>query len=272
MRQLAKHNPAHIYLAARTRSKAETTIKELKQENAGAGPISFLELDLASFESIKKAASTFNSSAERLDLLINNAGIMCTPAGTTAEGYELQFGTNHVGHALLTKLLLPKLKQTAAAHPKSDVRIVNVASGAHRMAPIVYPLAELRGKLGNLSTMTRYGLSKLANIHFTRELAKHNPDIKCVAIHPGLVNTNLTSGWLAVHPWFVHPVNLLGWLIGRSVEKGVLNQLWAAFSPEAKSGAYYWPVGEPRHDARVDNHKAAEELWKWTEEQLETHG
>ncbi|KEF58825.1 uncharacterized protein A1O9_03668 [Exophiala aquamarina CBS 119918] len=270
VRQVAKHTPAHIFLAARTRSKAETTIEELKRENASAAPISFLELDLASFESIKKAASTFNSSSERLDLLINNAGIMCTPVGTTAEGYELQFGTNHVGHALLTRLLLPKLKQTATAHPEVDVRIVNVSSGGHMMAPTdVYPLADLKGELGIYSTLTRYGLSKLANIHFTQELARHNPAIKCVAIHPGLVNTNLTSGWLAFHPWFVHPINLVGWLIGQSVEKGVLNQLWAAFSPEAKSGAYYFPVGELRHDGKVDNHKAAQELWKWTEEQLE---
>src|SRR5690348_16871052 len=95
VRQLAKHNPAHIYLAARSKAKAETTIQELKLENTKASPISFIELDLSSFESIKKAASTVNTSSERLDLLINNAGIMCTPPGTTAEGYELQFGTNH---------------------------------------------------------------------------------------------------------------------------------------------------------------------------------
>lgn len=272
VRQLAKHNPAHIYLAARTRAKAETTIQELKMENTKASPISFIELDLSSFESIKKAASTVNTSSERLDLLINNAGIMCTPPGTTAEGYELQFGTNHVGHALLTKLLLPKLKQTATKHPDVDVRIVNVSSGALRFAPYdVYPLAELKGELGNINTWTRYGISKLANVHFTQELAKHNPDIKCVSIHPGFVNTNLTSGFTNSRPWLVQPAKWLAWFMGKSVENGALNQLWAAFAPEAKSGAFYFPVGELTHDAKIDNHKAAKELWQWTEEQLEGH-
>lgn len=270
MRQIAKHNPAHIYMAARNSAKAEATIVELKRENPNIAPIAIMELNLASFESIRLAAAGFNSESERLDLLINNAGIMCTPASTTAEGYELQFGTNHIGHALLTKLLLPKLKQTAAAHPEVDVRIVNVSSGAHIMAP-AYPWVELKGEMGSYSGLTRYALSKLANIHFNQQLAKHNPDIKCVSIHPGLVNTNLTSGWLANHPWLVRPANLLGWLIGTSVAKGALNQLWAAFSPEAKSGTYYWPVGVPKHDGKVDNQKAAEELWKWTEEQLGAH-
>lgn len=269
---MAKHNPALIYLAARTRSKAETTIEELKAENPKAAPISFLELDLSSFESIKKAAATVNSSSDRLDLLINNAGIMAVPPGTTAQGYELQFGTNHVGHALLTKLLLPKLKQTSSQHPDVDVRIVNVASGAHNLAPKDgYPFAALKGDLGDYNTITRYGISKLANVHFTQELAKHNPEIKCVSIHPGAVNTNLSSGATNSRPWLVMPAKVITWLVGGSVEKGVLNQLWAAFAPEAKSGAYYFPVGELRHDVRVDNHAAAEELWKWTEEQLEGH-
>ncbi|KAK5047353.1 hypothetical protein LTR84_006876 [Exophiala bonariae] len=272
VRQIAKHNPALIYLAARTKSKAEATIAELKAENPNAAPISFLDLDLSSFESIKKAAATLNSSTERLDLLINNAGVMATPAGTTAEGYEHQFGTNHVGHALLTKLLLPKLNETAGKHPEVDVRIVNVSSGAHRLAPFDgYPFAALKGDLGDYSTFTRYGISKLANIHFTQELAKRNPEVKCVSIHPGAVNTNLSSGVTSTRPWLAVPAKVVSWLFAGTVEKGALNQLWAAFAPQAKSGEYYFPVGVETHDARVDNHKAAEDLWKWTEEQLEGH-
>lgn len=272
VRQVAKHNPALIYLAARTKSKAEATIEELKAENANAAPITFLELDLASFESIKKAAATVNSSSERLDLLINNAGVMATPAGTTVEGYEQQFGTNHVGHALLTKLLLPKLKETASKHPGVDVRIVNVSSGAHRLAPSDgYPFAGLKGDLADYNTFTRYGISKLANIHFTQELAKQHPEIKCVSIHPGAVNTNLSSGITSTRPWLVMPSKVISWLFAWSVEKGSLSQLWAAFAPQAKSGEYYFPVGVETHDARVDNHKAAEDLWKWTEDQLKEH-
>ncbi|KAK4694543.1 hypothetical protein P7C71_g3055, partial [Lecanoromycetidae sp. Uapishka_2] len=121
-RQFAKHN-AHVYLAARTPSKAESAIAEIKKETPDAN-ITFLELDLASLASVKRTAETFNASSDRLDVLLNNAGVMALPASTTKDGYEIQFGTNHVGHALFTKLLMPTLQRTAE-EKGSDVRIVN---------------------------------------------------------------------------------------------------------------------------------------------------
>ena len=130
-RQLAKHNP-HIYLAARTPSKAESAIADIKGTAPNAN-ITFLELDLASLESVKKAADTFNAKSDRLDVLINNAGVMALPASTTKEGYEIQFGTNHIGHFLFTKLLMPTLQRTAEGN--SDVRIVNLSSEGHRLPP-----------------------------------------------------------------------------------------------------------------------------------------
>ncbi|KAF3360644.1 Histone H2A [Verticillium dahliae VDG1] len=138
--QLSKHKPARIYLAARTESKAQAAIDEIRKTVPNAAPISFLSLDLTSFDSIKKAAAEFLSKEDRLDILINNAGIMATPNGTTKEGYEIQFGTNHVGHALLTNLLLPTLKRTAAAtSPPRDVRIVNISSLLENTAPPTNP-------------------------------------------------------------------------------------------------------------------------------------
>ena len=134
--QLAKHRPAHIYLAARSKERAEQAMKEIRERAPDAAdvPISFVELDVASFASVQRAAAAFHAAQPdgRLHVLINNAGIMATPPGTTAEGYELQFGTNHMGHALLTRLLLPALRRTAAA--EGDVRVVNLSSVAEKMA------------------------------------------------------------------------------------------------------------------------------------------
>ncbi|KAL8870601.1 MAG: hypothetical protein Q9174_003395, partial [Haloplaca sp. 1 TL-2023] len=110
--QLAKHKSSRIFLAARTASKGESAIEEIKQVVPSAN-ITLLKLDLCSFKSISAAAEEFKSQSKRLDVLMNNAGIMATPLAETEEGYESQFGTNHMGHALLTKLLLPTLLSTA---------------------------------------------------------------------------------------------------------------------------------------------------------------
>lgn len=133
--QLAKHNPKEIFLAARTQSKAEAAIAEIKGAVPNAN-ITYLPLDLASLPSVKKAADEFKSRSDQLDILINNAGIMATPYEKTKEGYEIQFGTNHVGHAMFTKLLLPTLLKTAE-QPGADVRVVNVSSAGHMMGELI---------------------------------------------------------------------------------------------------------------------------------------
>lgn len=272
VKQFAAHNPSEIYLAARTASTAESTIKAVKTLYPNA-TITFLPLDLSSLESVKKAADTFNASSKRLDILLNNAGIMATPAGLTKEGYEIQFGTNHVGHALLTKLLLPTLERTAAK-PNSDVRIINLSSSGERAAPrggLV--LEDAKTPMDSYLTMTRYGQSKLANILFTKELAKRYPSIKSVAVHPGLVNTDLGRGLKANWPILTLPVNILAPLVGASVATGSLNQLWAATSKDAKTGAFYYPVAkETAGSSYAQDGKLAERLWEWTEEELKKHG
>ncbi|RVX72397.1 hypothetical protein B0A52_03585 [Exophiala mesophila] len=270
--QISKHNPAHIYLAARSKAKAESAIAEIDAEAPNHAPISFLELDLSSFESVKQAASTLNAASDRLDILINNAGIMGTPPGTTKEGYEMQFGTNHMGHALLTKLLLPKLQQTATKASGSDVRVVTLASDGYKMAPsLPYPLDKLKTEMADYRTLGKYGLSKLANIHYTQELAKHNPDIKCIVVHPGAVSTNLSSSMTTQWPILKFPLMLLQALVLNTVQTGSRNQLWAAVSPEAKSGSYYIPVGKESHNAVIDDSQAAQDLWEWTENELKSH-
>ncbi|KAF2177174.1 NAD(P)-binding protein, partial [Zopfia rhizophila CBS 207.26] len=185
---LSQHSPARVYLAARTASKAQSAIADIKKVVPDA-PIEHLPLDLTSFASIKSAAETFRAKEQRLDLLINNAGVMATPPSQTTEGYENQFGTNHMGHALFTKLLMPILLATAE-QPDSDVRIVNLTSMGHILAPSGGLIFDQEA-LGKKSTWARYGQSKLSNILFTRELAQRYPQITSVSIHPGVILTDL---------------------------------------------------------------------------------
>ncbi|KAK4551348.1 hypothetical protein LTR86_011223 [Recurvomyces mirabilis] len=268
--QLAKHNPSRIYLAARTKSKASRAIEDIERRVPQAA-ITFLELDLSSFGSIKRAANTLIQSAERLDVLMNNAGIMATPAGLTKDGYEVQFGTNHVGHALLTRLLLPLLQKTAEMQGEhADVRIVTVAAEAYKIAPkggLVF--TECKTDMHCFSTWTRYGQSKLANILYTNELAAHHPDIKCISLHPGGVNTGLLRGPAESYPLFRWPLKLLGKLVGTSVAHGALTQLFAATSKLAKTGTYYAPTAKehPLYGCAQDV-ELAKALWDYTEREL----
>lgn len=222
-RQLAKHNP-YIYLAARTPSKAESAIADIKGTVPNAN-ITFLQLDLASLESVKKAADTFNAKSDRLDVLINNAGVMALPASTTKDGYEIQFGTNHVGHFLLTKLLMPTLQRTAEG--KRDVRIVNLSSEGHRLPPrggLV--LKDARSNMASYNTWVRYGQSKLANVLFTRELARRYPAIKSVVLHPGGIDTGLSLGFQKEHPWLAGFARPIASLFLTTVQRGAFTQLF----------------------------------------------
>lgn len=124
-------------MGARSQSKAEAAIQEINATLPAESRslIKFLECDLTSFDSIKTAAKQFLAENDRLDILINNAGVMACPESLTKDGFEIQIGTNHFGHALLTKLLLPTLQETAKTAPKGSVRIVNLSSAAEAFAP-----------------------------------------------------------------------------------------------------------------------------------------
>ncbi|KAL9947286.1 hypothetical protein D7B24_008536 [Verticillium nonalfalfae] len=278
--QLCKHNPAMIFLAARSESKALDAIADIRKTVPDAAPITYLRLDLASFDSIKKAVADFHAQADRLDLLINNAGICAQPPGTTKDGYELHFGTNHLGHALLTKLLLPTLLKTAAAPsppPPHDVRIITIASSAEAWAPFLDPGAfdTLRTDMAALSGFARYSLSKVANILHAHALAVRHPALRSVALHPGVVNTNITNGVAASWPILaplVRFVRLVGDVLQTPVAAGAKTQLWAAVSPEAESGEFYFPVGVPGKASKHARDREMEEaLWAWTERELERH-
>ncbi|KAF8849839.1 NAD(P)-binding protein [Acephala macrosclerotiorum] len=265
--RLSKHNPKHIYLLARTQSKAEAAIKDL-QSTVPKTPISFIQCDLTDLKSVETAAKEFTSKENKLDILYLNAGIMATPAGLTKDGYEIQFGTNHVGHALLTKLLLPTLEKTAE-QAGSDVRVIVVSSVGHLGAPwcgICFD--KLKTEMSWTPTMVRYGQSKLANILFARGLAKRYPKILAVSVHPGAVSTELYrsvfSGWMS-------PLNRLKGGMD-TIETGAKNQLWAgtAKREDVTNGEYYTPVAMSGQGSWKSQDMAlAAELWEWTEKELE---
>lgn len=263
--------PAKIFLAARNAGKAKAAMEEIKQSVPDA-PIVPLDLDLTSFDSIKSAAKAFTQQSDRLDVLMLNAGIMAGPPGQTKEGYEIQFGTNHVGHALLTKLLLPTLRATAARPESTDVRIIVLTSVGLGLAPakIGINFETIRTSCSSIATWTRYGQSKLANALFARELARHYPEIKSVAIHPGAVDTNLMVPFRDSN-FLIKLLFPLGRMWFNAVETGAKNQLWATVTQDITNGEYYMPVGVVGSGRGVDllrNEELAKKLWEWTEKEL----
>ncbi|KAJ4264440.1 hypothetical protein NW762_005640 [Fusarium torreyae] len=270
--QLSKHKPKHIYLAARSEEKANEAINKIREMNPDAAPITFLQLDLGSFTSIKAAAASFESMSERLDILINNAGIMAVPEGLTEDGYEIQFGTNHVGPALFTTLLLPILKATAAK--STDARVVFLTSDLEKIAPKnSFIFDKLKTTLPELSTWARYGQSKLATVHYAQALANHNPDLKIMSIHPGIIATNLSGPVVKNYNFIMATLFKVAMkFITVSIEEGTLNHLWAATSPDAKSGVFYFPVGiQGKGSSLSKNIKLRDQLWEWTEKELKSH-
>ncbi|RAK86371.1 short chain dehydrogenase [Aspergillus costaricaensis CBS 115574] len=269
IRQLGKNNPGRIYLAARSRTKAEQAITQLNQENPGHTEIRFLQLDLASFESVKEAAADFLRQETRLDILINNAGIMMTPEDVTTDGYEIQFGTNVLGPALFTQLLLPTLRKTAEVN--SQTRMVMLSSAAHAMAPSdVYNFDELRTNAANRRTTQRYTTSKLANLHYARALAERETKVNIISVHPGMVATNLhhSSTGIFLRPFLHAAVHFAA----TPVEKGALSQVFAAVSPEAKHGQYYGPIGKAENGSKLSRDRDLQErLFRWIQAELSPH-
>ncbi|KAH0544758.1 hypothetical protein FGG08_001125 [Glutinoglossum americanum] len=266
---LAAHNPSHIYFTGRSTSRATALIDSLRTQHPTA-PITFLNCDLSSLSSVVETAKAFLAQSQRLDVLICNAGIWALTPGLTTDGYEIQFGTNHVAHALLIKLLLPTLLRTAE-EPNSDVRIVSLTSAAfaaHPVGGIRFHDIKTPQDKGFFGMWTRYGQSKLANLLYAAELARRYPSITTLAIHPGVVKTDMVNSLGYLDKILLHFAQL-----GRPVspEEGAWNQLWAATGAreEMRSGVYYVPVGAKGMLVRNGgDEKLAGELWEWTEEEL----
>lgn len=265
-RELARAG-ARVVLACRNMRKGEVAAREC--EGAAAGPgVELEELDLASLESVREFAERCRSRHDGLDLLINNAGVMATPRRSTADGFELQFGTNHLGHFALTALLIGEMEG------REDARVVTLSSGAHRIGRIAFD------NLGGERRYFRwraYGQSKLANLLFALELDRRlraaGSSVKSLAAHPGYAATNLQ---FAGPPGVDAAVmKLSNRVIAQSDEMGALPTLYAATEPGLEGGTFVGPDGflEQRgHPKPVAPNKAARDeevarrLWEVSEE------
>ncbi|WP_159230100.1 SDR family NAD(P)-dependent oxidoreductase [Mycolicibacterium vanbaalenii] len=226
---------ARVVVAVRNPSKGEEAVRRIEARHPGAD-VALVELDLSSLASVRGAADTLRAAYPRIDLLINNAGVMYPPKQTTVDGFELQFGTNHLGHFALTGLLLDNLLVVDGS------RVVTVASIAHNIQGGIH-FDDLQWER-SYNRVAAYGQSKLANLMFTYELqrrlaAKGAPTI-AVAAHPGISNTELMrhipgSGL----PGFTK----LAGLVTNSPPVGALGTLRAATAPDVQGGQYYGPSG-----------------------------
>ena len=220
---------AAVVLAVRNVEKGKRAAARM------TGDVSVQALDLTSLDSVRTAAAELRNRLDRIDLLINNAGVMYTPKQTTADGYEMQFGTNHLGHFALTGLLLDRLL------PVPGSRVVTVSSTGHRIRAAIH-FDDLQWQR-SYSRAGAYGQSKLANLMFTyelqRRLATHGTTV-AVAAHPGLSSTELARNSPAL---FRLPITLVAPLATQTPAMGALPTLRAATDPTALGGQYYGPGG-----------------------------
>ncbi|MGH8455848.1 MAG: oxidoreductase [Stenotrophobium sp.] len=239
--QMLAAKGAHVVLACRGPAKAEHAMTQIHAAVHGA-KLEFLQLDLSNLSSVRAAAESFKSRHARLDLLCNNAGVMGhTEVQRTRDGFEMQFGTNHLGHFALTGLLLDTLKATDSA------RVVSVSSIGHKAATGLN-LDDPGYEHTPYTHFEAYGRSKLANLLFAfemdRRLKAAHSGIKSCAAHPGYSSTNITSGTNQSGNWLkTFAVWLGNALLGMPPEKGALPTLYAATAPEIKGGEFIGPNG-----------------------------
>ncbi|MCF8358090.1 MAG: SDR family NAD(P)-dependent oxidoreductase [Prolixibacteraceae bacterium] len=228
---------AKVILACRNLEKGNKAKFDIAKENP-AGEIRVMHLDLANLASVNEFAAAFKKEFKGLDVLLNNAGIMATPNFKTADGFEAQFGTNHLGHFALTGLLLEVLKATPGS------RVVNVSSLAHKGGKVDFGDLMFANNR-KFKPMRAYGQSKLANLLFTYELQRYfevnNIGSIAVAAHPGGSNTRL-AGHLE-DGWFITQVSKIARGAMQSAAKGALPQIRASVDPDVKGGEYYGPAG-----------------------------
>ncbi|KAJ6443592.1 calpain family cysteine protease [Purpureocillium lavendulum] len=319
--ELARHAPRHVFFTGRDRAAGASLVAACAPylapltegdngdgtagvpdsggTSSSRGHISFIECDHASLASVRTAAEAILRLTTRLDVLVANAGIMATPPGLTADGLEVQFGTNHAGNAALLLRLLPLMLQTATL-PGADVRFVSVTSVgyfAHPAAGINFAaLTTPDGGAGSTAAggaWARYGQSKLANILLAGEVRRRygGRGVASVAVHPGTVRTGLVARlgfWNRALVYATNPRGLLG------PREGSYNIVWAAAGGDARDrllavttdeataakkgcrkgrAAFFGPVGVPdAGDAKCWDEGLARELWEWTERTVGVEG
>ncbi|KAF7374337.1 NAD(P)-binding protein [Mycena sanguinolenta] len=264
VKALLQHN-AKVYVAARSPANAKAAIEDLKSQTGKEAE--FLQLDLADLNSIKRAVNEFNEKETQLHVLFNNGGVMGPPIEqVSAQNYDLQFGTNVLGHFYFTKLLLPTLMATAT--PGNPGRVINTSSFASEMANgnINYNTLKDGPARKKVPTMDLYSQSKFGNVVFSNELFRRYGDkgIVSVALNPGNLQTNLQRHLKGVQALIINSILY-------PTPYGALTQLWAGTTEEGKTlgGKYLIPWARVGTSSSTD--PAAEKaLWEWCEEQVES--
>ncbi|AKP56876.1 SDR family NAD(P)-dependent oxidoreductase [Mycobacteroides abscessus] len=239
---LAAHG-AHVVLAVRNAEKGKAAAEAITAAHSNAD-VTLQSLDLSSLESVRRASDELKGRYDKIDLLINNAGVMWTEKSSTADGFELQFGTNHLGHYALTGLLLERLL------PVEGSRVVTVSSIGHRIRADIH-FDDLQWER-DYDRVAAYGQSKLANLLFTYELQRRLAGTNTVALaaHPGGSNTELARN----SPLWVRAVfDVVAPVLVQGADMGALPTLRAATDPAALGGQYYGPDGfmEQRGNPKV---------------------
>ncbi|CAK9438753.1 uncharacterized protein LODBEIA_P29770 [Lodderomyces beijingensis] len=281
-----------VYLAGRTESKVLQAFEDIKKEaetrinktgeKHPLGQLHYIRIDLLDLSTVPKAVEQFLSQEKKLDVLINNAGIMGVPHEITKDGYELQYQVNFVAHFLLTLQLIPTLLKDAETS-KEPPRIVVLSSIGHNFSYKHFkPEQHKLNTFPNaVFTWVRYGIAKTAEIQFVKELSIKYPQILSIAVHPGIIlGTELYNHWRQI-PVIKYPANAFFSLsdkcIGVSNEEGSLASLRAAMdpslTPEKDNGEYIATGGVVDKPSKVAaNRKYAEETWNWNIEELKKRG
>lgn len=254
---LAAEHGMKVYLVARSREKGSEAVRFVNSRS-GRSDAELILCDLASLASVRAAAAELNAACARIDVLVNNAGVVTVRREETEDGFERQLGVNHLGHFVLTGLLLPLLLNSRAG------RIVVVSSGAHRIGRMNYEDPDMRK---GFTVWGAYGRSKLANIWFAKELARRleGTTVTVNALHPGAVSTDIgvdrrkgfgTMVHRLLRPFFLTP------------EQGSATAVHLAASPDVQgaSGGYYYKRKPASVAARANDAEQARRFWAWSEQ------
>lgn len=268
-RELARRG-ARVVLACRREARGIETGERIAAEVPGADT-GFVRLDLGELDSVREFAATYDREHDRLDLLVNNAGVMALPLGRTADGFETQFGVNHLGHFALTGRLLPVLLGTPGA------RVVTVSSMMHALANI--DIDDLNSELHPYRRWVAYARSKTANLLFTHELVRRlalsRSELVAAAAHPGYASTNLQTAGprLAGRKGAERFMEIGNRFFGQSPDAGALPTLYAATAPGVRPDSFTGPSfamwrGSPAKSWRAGwtlNDTAGQRLWEASE-------
>ncbi|XP_035536601.1 dehydrogenase/reductase SDR family member 13-like isoform X2 [Morone saxatilis] len=257
---LAKRG-ARVILACRSKQRGEAALEEVKRES-GSNQVVFMQLDLGSLKSVRSFAENFLKSEPRLDILINNAGVM--GPGRTEDGFGMAFGVNHLGHFLLTNLLLERLQQCGPS------RVVNVAALLHRCGTIDFPLLasnkDLVSGQSAWHNFRAYCNSKLCNVLFTRELANRleGTSVTCYSLHPGAINSELARNASPVMLMLLKPVTVFFF---KNTVQGAQTTLHCALQEgiEPLSGRYFSNCTVREVYAKAKDDATAKKLWELSE-------